>query len=96
MEQNKWNNDPIFQNMGANKMDFMMGMLSEIQGKNKNELMPFLLSVTSRANSKGIQFSDEETDFILKALSKNMSPAEKNKINMIRQMSQMIGSRSKK
>ena len=96
MEQNQWQNDPIFQYMGANKMDFMMGMLNEIKGKNQNELMPFLLTVTSRANSKGIQFSDEETNFILNALSKNMSPAEKKRINMIRQMSQMIGNRSKK
>ena len=95
MENYSWNKDPLFQKMPLEKMDFINSLLSEVGSKNKNELMPFLLSVTSRANAKGIQFSDAEADFIVSNIAKHMTPAERKKIDTIRKLSQAMAKKSK-
>ncbi|MFR8033098.1 MAG: hypothetical protein ACLU6W_03645 [Lachnospiraceae bacterium] len=90
MNQANWNEN-LGLNMPPEKVAFLNAMLEEMGGKNKNEMMPFLLSVMSRANSKGIQFTDQETDFIIGKLKANMSPAERKKVDMLRQMTRMFG-----
>ena len=90
MNQSNWNEN-LGLNMPPEKVAFLNAMLEEMGGKNKNEMMPFLLSVMSRANSKGIQFTDQETDFIISKLKANMSPAERKKVDMLRQMTRMFG-----
>lgn len=95
MDNYNWKNDPLFQKMPMEKMDFITTLLGEVDTKNKNELMPFLLSITTRANEKGIQFTDTETDFIVSNISKHMSPAERKKIDTLRRVSQMLAKKSK-
>lgn len=90
MNRSNWNEN-LGLNMPPEKVAFLNAMLEEMGGKNKNEMMPFLLSVMSRANSKGIQFTDQETDFIISKMKANMSPAERKKVDMLRQMTRMFG-----
>ena len=90
MNQSNWNEN-LGLNMPPEKVAFLNAMLEEMGGKDKNEMMPFLLSVMSRANSKGIQFTDQETDFIISKMKANMSPAERKKVDMLRQMTRMFG-----
>ncbi len=89
MNQSNWNEN-LGLNMSPEKVAFLNAMLEEMKRKNKNEMMPFLLSVMSRANSKGIQFTDKETDFIIGKMKANMSSAEKKKVDMLRQMTRMF------
>lgn len=89
MNQSNWNEN-LGLNMSAEKVAFLNAMLEEMGRKNKNEMMPFLLGVMSRANSKGIQFTDKETDFIVGKMKANMSPAERKKVDMLRQMTRMF------
>lgn len=82
-------------NLDAKKQQFISSMLTEAKSKKKNDLMPFLLTITSRANKAGIQFTDEETDYIVKSLSAQMTPAERKKIATIRKIANQIGKQSK-
>ena len=95
MEIYDWRQDPLLQNMDPQKLEFLTALLEEAQTKKKEELMPFLLSLTSRASARGLQFSDEETDLVLKVLKTNMTPAEVKRIDMVRRMTRMISRKSR-
>lgn len=95
MNSANWNEN-MGLNMSPEKTAFMNAMLDEMAKKSKNEMMPFLLSVMNRANANGIRFSDEETDFIVGKLTQGMSSAEKKKVEMLRQMTRMMGRNSGK
>lgn len=95
MNSANWNEN-MGLNMSPEKTAFMNAMLDEMAKKSKNEMMSFLLSVMNRANANGIRFSDEETDFIVGKLTQGMSSAEKKKVEMLRQMTRMMGRNSGK
>ena len=92
---NNWQNDPSLKNISADKIQYLMNMMSETNGKDKNSLMPFLMGLASSSEQSGMDFSDNETDMILQVLSQRMSPEERSKIDMIRNISRMIAMKNK-
>lgn len=82
--------------MDPQKMTFLLDLVKEAQTQNSSSLLPFLLSVTARANQQGMQFTDEETEMLMNQLSKNMTPQDQEKIAMIRQMTAILSKKSKK
>ena len=58
--------------------------------------MPYFLSITKKAQAQGISFNDSETEVILNILKKKMSPADIKKIDMIKNLTQMITKAQKK
>lgn len=92
---NNWQNDPSLQNISADKMQYLMKMMSEANGKDKNSLLPFLMGLSSSSEQNGMDFSDTETDLILQVLSQKMTPEERSKIDMIRNISRMIAMKNK-
>lgn len=92
---NNWQNDPSLKNISADKMQYLMKMMSEANGKDKNSMMPFLMGLSSSSEQSGMDFSDSETDMILQVLSQKMTPEEKSKIDMIRNISRMIAMKNK-
>ncbi|WP_434309058.1 hypothetical protein [Hominifimenecus sp. rT4P-3] len=92
---NNWQNDPSLQNISADKMQYLMKMMSEVNGKDKNSLLPFLMGLSSSSEQNGMDFSDNETDLILQVLSQKMTPEERSKIDMIRNLSRMIAMKNK-
>lgn len=79
--------------IASEKMEFLASLMKEANMKKQNEVMPFLMSIAQRANEKGIQFSDEETEMLVRTMTSNMSPAERKKVEMLRRMSKLIGRR---
>ncbi len=88
MNSNKQDNP--FQSMDPAKQQFIASMVSEARSKKREELMPFLLTVTMQAGRRGISFTDEETEAIVAAMSAHMSPAEKKKIAMLRKIADQL------
>ena len=76
--------NPAFANMPPMKLLFLEQILTEMQKQSKDTLMPFFLAVNAKASQMGIQFSDAETELIFSQLEKNMSSAEKKRLQMIR------------
>lgn len=88
-----WQNNPIFQTMEPQKALFLQQMLTQAQTKKQSEVLPFLLTVTATASSRGIFFNDQETDFIVEQITSSMSPAEKKKVALLRQMTHQYSSK---
>ena len=47
--------------MDPQKLAFLTALMNDAQKQNKDNLMPFIMAAASRANSEGMNFSDEES-----------------------------------
>ncbi len=90
MDINSLKNDPKLKNIDAAKLDILAEVLSKAGDKSKNELLPYFMAAAKQADSMGMSFSNEETDLIMEILTKDMSDAEKKRINYIRKLAAMV------
>ncbi len=86
MNQNLFDNNPMLQNMSPEKLQFLMNFANSKKPNSMQEMMPFLLSFINSAQSKNIQFSNNETDLLINILKQNMTPEEASKADKIVQM----------
>lgn len=87
MEQKSLNN---FNGVSPDKIKLINEIIKQSESVPNDKLIPFFLDAASKAQSHGITFSDKETDIIISALKTNMTPAEINKIDTIRNLAKMI------
>lgn len=73
--------NPAFQNMDPEKLQFIMSFAQMKKPNNMNAAMPFLLAQMSQAKKKNINFSKPEVSLLCEILSKDLPPAEKEKVN---------------
>ena len=71
-------------------MAFLSELVSQSGGKSMDALLPFLISANRSANAMGLQFNDAETNLILNVLKSRMSPEEQSRIEMLRQMADLL------
>ena len=89
-------NNPALKDISPEKLELLLTLVSRAETLKQNEVMPFFLSIAKEANSKGVQFNDAETEVILSVLKKRMPPADIKKIDMIRNLTNMIQAKAKK
>jgi len=90
MNSDDWKSHPSLNGISKEKLNILTEILTQAEKKKPEELIPFFLKSSADANSKGISFSDAETDLILSVLKKNMSKKDIQKIDTIRRLSQVI------
>lgn len=83
-------NNPALKDISSEKLDLLLSYVTEAEKLKQNEVMPYFLSITKKAQAQGISFNDSETEVILSILKKKMSPADIKKIDMIKNLTQMI------
>ena len=86
MEKNHFFENAAFQNMSAEKLRFLMEFANLEKPNTSKDMLPFLMPFVNMANSRGIQFSQNETDFVIEHLKEQMSPQERKKADLIIQM----------
>lgn len=91
-----WRKNPKLKNLDSNKLTLLMQLAEQAEKKEADQLLPFFMAVTNKANSMGITFNDDETDIILSVLKTKMSPEDIKKIELMKNLSSMISSKSKK
>ncbi len=74
--------------MDPEKLQFIMNFAQKDKPTNMKDAMPFLLAYINIAKKKNINFTNSEIKLIAEILSKDLPPAEKDKVNRI--MSMMI------
>lgn len=87
----KWKQDPRVKTMNQEKLKFLTEMAERMEKTPKNQLMSSFMSLTMDANSKGIHFTDQETELLVSILSANMSAAERKKLDTLRMLSKKMG-----
>lgn len=79
-------NNPAFQNLSPEKLQFLMNFMGQKKTTNSREMMALLMAFSNKAKGEGIQFSQTETDFIIDHLKESMSPQERQRTDMILNM----------
>lgn len=95
MSDNNWMNHPAFQSIDPQKLLLLNQILGQAGSKSKDELLPFFLSASAKANSMGMSFSDAETDLIMSVLTEKMSPEEKQRVETMRRLAAMLAKQKK-
>ena len=85
MDNNLLNN-PLLNDMSAEKLEFIMNFASKDKPTNMKDAMPFLMANMNIAKKKNINFTAPEIQLIAEILTQNASPSEKAKINRIMSM----------
>ena len=88
-------NNPALKDISPEKLELLISLVTKAETLKQNELMPFFISITKEANNKGISFNDTETEIILNVLKKRMSSTDIKKIDMIRNLTNMITKKAK-
>lgn len=79
-------NDPNLVDIDKRKLQIILDLANKAPGRTPAELMPYLLSATSKATSMGASFNNEEVDLIIQLLKKDMSDGDKKKVDTVRQL----------
>ncbi|MDO5422894.1 MAG: hypothetical protein Q4F41_04110 [Eubacteriales bacterium] len=91
MSDTSWMNNPNLKNIDHAKLEALLSMANQGQGKSQKELLPFLLAAANQSRSQGVRFTPEETDAIIEVLKAGKSAEEIQKIDRIRAMMKLMG-----
>ncbi len=94
MNNYNWKQDARLKNIPPDKLNILTTIISKSEGMAAGELIPFFLNQTAQAHSKGIYFSDEETELIIDVLKTNMTPDQIKRIEMVKKLSTMISNKN--
>ena len=88
MDSNIFNN-PLFQNLSPEKLQFLMEFQNQQKPKDANNAAPFFMNTMQQAQQQGIQFSQDESSLLINLLMQNMPEADRKKAEMILMMMKM-------
>nr|WP_132282716.1 hypothetical protein [Natranaerovirga hydrolytica]TCK92861.1 hypothetical protein EDC19_2017 [Natranaerovirga hydrolytica] len=83
-------NQEAFKNIDPRKLSFLNEMFQEMGTKNAEQKIQLLFSYGMKMKQMGLQFTDDETKVIMETLKDNLTPEEKNKIDMMMNMMNMM------
>lgn len=83
MSDESWMNNPALGGIDPAKLQMLASLADQAQGKNQNELLPFLMAAASSSQSGGMSFNSAETEAIINVMKIGKSPQEIQKIDKI-------------
>lgn len=69
-------NNPALGGIDPAKLQMLTSLASQAQGKNQNELLPFLMAAASQTQSNNMSFKQDEIDTIINVMKLGKSPQE--------------------
>ena len=87
MNRPAWMNDPTIAHIPQEKLDFLSEMFEKVNGKNKNELMPFLMAMSGNVKNS-TRFTAEEMQLVIAAIKRAASSEEQQQIDKVLNMAQ--------
>lgn len=84
--------EEIFKNMHPVKVQIIRELEMKANGKDMKSLVPIIMEAMQKLKDHNLSFSQQEVSVLLEILTKDMSPAEKQKVEM---MKRVVKSRAK-
>lgn len=76
----------IFKTMHPVKLQVMKELVENMQGKQTKEAAPYLMAAMSKLKAHNLSFSPEEVKILMEILTKDMTPQEKAKVEMMKEV----------
>lgn len=78
-----WLNDQRLNQIGWDKRTFLMNWVKEHSGLKQNEMMSSMMALSNALQQKNLNFSKEESELLNQILLDAMSPAEKQRLELL-------------
>lgn len=85
----EWLNSSEFKGLPPIKQALLKALITEGAGKSPEELLPAFMKANSELNKRGMNFTSKESSLLMSALIESMSPEERKKFEMLRQLMEM-------
>lgn len=76
----------IFKKMDPVKIQVMKELAEQMEGKALKDAAPVIMAASNKLKQQGKSFAPEETALLLEILTKDMTPQEKAKVEMMKSM----------
>ena len=86
MKDLEWINHPAMKNIDARKLAILVDLANEAEGKSAEKALSLLIKANAKMKALGLTFSQEESNLMVEILTKDMTPADKQKLEMIKKM----------
>lgn len=77
---------PNLKNLDPRKKVILSNLLKEAKGKPMNQCFPSLMKANQSLQSQGLSFTPQESNAIMDLLSQDMSPSDRARLDMMRNM----------
>lgn len=71
-----WMKDPSLSGIDPAKMALLQSFINQGSGKSQNEIVSVLMAAANSSRAKGLQFSPQEMELIIRVLKAGKSPQE--------------------
>lgn len=86
MKDCSWINHPAMRNIDARKMKVIVNLLNDVEGKPLEIAVPGIMKANEELKKQGLYFTSQEQSLILDIISKDLTPAQKQKFDMVKSM----------
>lgn len=82
----RWLEHPIIKNLHPKKLAIMKELIEASDNQSIDKALPLLLSAQKKLKAENLAFTKEESDLITNEIMKNMSQADRMKLEMLKGM----------
>lgn len=86
MKDLSWMNHPALKNIDPRKLAIIVEFINETEGKPVEKAIPVLVATNAKMKAMGLTFTPPESDLMTEILTKDLSEADKKKIEMFKKM----------
>ncbi len=84
MNQNIFEENAIFKNMHPVKIKVMKELAQKMEGRSMKDAAPLLMEAVNELQRNNLSFTPQESAMLIEILSKDMSPQEKARVEMMK------------
>ena len=85
-----WQDNPKLAGMDRAKLDLLQQMASQGAKKAPADLLPFIMSASSKGKNAGLKFNPNEINTIIEVLKIGKSPQEQAKLDQVVRLMKMM------
>lgn len=85
MNKPSWMNDPTIAHIPQEKLNFLSEMFEKVKGKNKKELLPYLMAIHSKVK-ENTKFTPQEMQLVIAAIKRASTSEEQQEMEKILNM----------
>lgn len=86
MKDLSWMEHPAVKEMNPAKLAILLSFADNATGKKPEKILPLLMQANTQLKSQNLYFTKDEQELLISILSEDMSPAEKQRLEMVKKM----------
>lgn len=86
MDDLTWLNHPAMKNIDPKKLAILVEFIGQTENKSMEQLVSLLVNTNKKMKAQDLSFTENENDLLIEILTKNMSPQDKKKFELIKKM----------